>query len=147
MKNLWHFTHWNPTDIQTQSHLTRLAEQEALELAKKQSEEHYREETHRKWLEYDDLVQEQWKIKQEKLAKIQEAQEQEKSRIRIEFEANKERLRLLKEEKIRLAEEKAEQHKRLADAIDRYINGNGNLPDELKVNAESNPGKPMCPFF
>lgn len=118
-----------------------------MQLAQEQSEEYLREETHRKWQEYDNLVQEQWKIKQEKLAKIAEAQEQERLRIRAEFDANKERLRKLKEEKLRLAEEKLEQHKRLADAIDRYINGSGDLPDELKINAESNPGKAMCPFF
>lgn len=128
-------------------YLTWLAQQEALQLAQEQSEQHSREETNRKWQEYDKLVQERWKVKQEKLAKIQEAQEQEKLRIRAEFEANKERLRKLKEEKIRLAEEKLEQHKRLADAIDRYINGTGDLPDELKENAESNPGKATCPFF
>lgn len=129
------------------SYLTWLAEQQTLELVRQQSDEHLRQETHRKWQEYDKLVQEEWRIKQEKLAKIQEAQEEEKCRIRAEFEANKERLRKLKEEKERLAEEKLEQHKRLADAIDRYIVGNGSLPDELKVNAESNPGKPTCPFF
>ncbi|KAG4065396.1 hypothetical protein HA402_002794 [Bradysia odoriphaga] len=134
-------------DKTTPSYRTWLAEQEALELAKEESAEHLRQETHRKWLEYDNLVQEQWKIKQEKLAKIQEAQEQEKLRIRAEFEANRERLRKLKEEKIRLAEEKIEEEKRLAAAIDIYINGSGNLPVELNVNAESNPGKPMCPFF
>lgn len=118
-----------------------------MELAQAQTEEHFREETHREWQEYDKLVQDRWKIKQEKLAKIHEAQEQERLRIRAEFEANKERLRKLKEEKIRLAEEKVEQHQRLADAIDRYISGNGSLPDELNVSAESNPGKAMCPFF
>lgn len=118
-----------------------------MQLAQEQSAEYLREETHRKWQEYDNLVQEQWKIKQQKLAKIAEAQEQERLRIRAEFDANKERLRKLKEEKLRLAEEKLEQHKRLADAIDRYINGSGDLPDELKIIAESNPGKAMCPFF
>lgn len=131
----------NPT------YVTWLAEQEALELVREQSEEHLRQETDRKWQEYDKLVQERWNIKQEKLAKIHEAQEQEKLRIRVEFEANKERLRKLKEEKIRLAEERLEQHKRLAEAIDRYISGGGSCPDELKVNAESNPGKAVCPFF
>lgn len=129
------------------SYLTWLGEQQALELIREQSDEYLREETHRKWQEYDILVQETWRIKQEKLAKIQEAQEQEKLRIRAEFEANKERLRILKEEKIRLAEEKLERHKRLGEAIDRYISGNGSLPDDFKANAESNPGKAICPFF
>lgn len=118
-----------------------------MQLAQEQLEEHLRQETHRKWQDYDNLVQERWIIKQEKLARVEEAQEQEKIRIRAEYEANKERLRKLKEEKLRLAEEKLEQHKRLADAIDRYISGSGGLPDELKVYAESNPGKGMCPFF
>ncbi|KAJ6633726.1 U2 small nuclear ribonucleoprotein auxiliary factor 35 kDa subunit-related protein 1, partial [Pseudolycoriella hygida] len=121
--------------------------EEALALVREQTEAFLREETDRKWQEYDKLEQDRWKLKLEKLAKLQEAQEQEKLRIRGEFEANRERLKKLKEEKIRLAEEKLEQHRRLSEAIDAYIQGSSNVPDELKVNAESNPGKPMCPFF
>lgn len=137
----------NSLNMKNPTYLAWLAEQEALELVREQQEEHLRSETHRQWQEYDKLVQEKWKVKQEKLARIQEAQEQERIRIRAEFEANKERQRKLKEEKIRLEEEKLEQQKRLAEAIDRYISGMGDLPEELKVNAESNPGKAICPFF
>lgn len=128
------------------SSLTYLSSQN-LGLAKQQTEEFLRKEVNEKWLEYDRLTMELWKKKQEKLAKIQEVQEKEKLRIRAEYEANRERLRKLKEEKIRLAEEKLEQHKRLADAIEKYINEDGPVPDELTENANSNPGKEMCPFF
>lgn len=129
------------------SYINWLAEQRALELLREELEDHLRNETQKQWQEYDHLVQQRWQIQQEKLAKIEEAKQREKLRICAEFEANKERLRLLKEEKIRLAEEKLKQHEKLSLAIDRYISGAGDLPVELNVIAESNPGKAMCPFF
>lgn len=45
------------------------------------------------------------------------------------------------------AAENQRQHLILKQKIDDYILGNAGLPDELTGTADTNPGKPLCPFF
>lgn len=131
----------NPT------YLTHLAEQRALELFKLQEEEEQQLEGNEKWLRRELIAQKNFRDLKKKLDEIEAGKELERLKIKQEFDKEQKRLQKLKEEKIRLAEEAKRKHEELLYKIQVYINQNGELPDEMKIPAETNPGKPICQFF
>lgn len=131
----------NPT------YLTYLAEQRALELFKLQELEEQQLENNEKWLRAELISQKNFRELKRKLDEIEAGKELERLKIKQEYDKEQQRLQNIKDEKIRLAEEAKRKHEELLYKIQVYINHDGELPDEMKIPAETNPGKPICPFF
>lgn len=86
-------------------------------------------------------------MQQRKLQEIREERERQNEKIRAEWEREQEKLRELKLRKEREAEEVRKRQELLQQQIDDYIENGGALPEELKEFDETNPSKPLCPFF
>lgn len=53
----------------------------------------------------------------------------------------------MRQERLRVAEEKQRQHELLIQKIDEYIRGVGPQPEELKTPVDLHPSKELCSFF
>lgn len=73
--------------------------------------------------------------------------EKQNEKIRLEWEAEQKKLNELKLEKEREAEEESKRQEMIKEQINNYIEKGGEFPDELKAFDDSNPSKPLCPFF
>lgn len=127
---------------------TWLYEQQLLDKFAKEEEERVANEAKLKWEAEERLAQERWRQKQE-LAK-QEAEVREKQQALIREEWEKEQKQKLKEEEKKKLEEerKKEEMDRILAEMDLFISGElRELPSELNVSTETQPGKEICPFF
>lgn len=102
---------------------------------------------HNKWLESEIQIEQKWKEQQLKIEEQTRKAEEERRRIQNEFEAQQKRIEQAIEEKKRLLEEQREREIDLDRRIQAFIDGVDEMPPELLVEAETNPGKGLCPFF
>ncbi|KAK9870892.1 hypothetical protein WA026_009848 [Henosepilachna vigintioctopunctata] len=105
------------------------------------------DEQEAKWLETEKIAQRQWKELQLKIVEIRKERDRQNARIKEEWEQEKKRMKDLEESKKKEIEEKARQQEQLKNQIDSFIANGGQIPDQLNVIFESNPGKTTCPFF
>lgn len=125
----------------------KLAEERALELVQLHNIEQMNEIEQEKWIESELRVERQWQIQKRKLEEQAKKKEEERQRIQAEFEAEQRRIEQIKEEKQRRIEEEKQRHIDLEMRIQAYIDGIGDQPPELLVDAETNPGKELCQYF
>lgn len=102
---------------------------------------------HNKWLESEIEIEQKWKERQLKIEEQAKKAEEERRRIQNEFEAQQKRIEEALEEKKRLLEEQREREMDLQQRIQAFIDGVDEMPSELLVEAETNPGKTLCPYF
>ncbi|XP_026481061.1 U2 small nuclear ribonucleoprotein auxiliary factor 35 kDa subunit-related protein 2-like [Ctenocephalides felis] len=122
-------------------------EQKALELFKKQEEERIRDEEHKKWLENELEAQKKWKESQEKLKAARELKEKQQQLIKKEWEEQQKKIEEERERKAKIQKEQEERYRILMQKIEDFIKDGGKIPDELKTPKDTNPSKPLCPFF
>lgn len=123
------------------------ANHRALELIELDNIRQMNEIEHNKWLESEMKIERRWKEYQLKIEEQTKKAEEERRRIKDEFEAQQKRVEKALEEKKRLLEEQREREIDLECRIQAFIDGIDEMPPELLVEAETNPGKGLCPFF
>lgn len=102
---------------------------------------------HEKWLESEMKIEKEWQIQKQRLEEQAKKKEAERRRIQEEFQAEQKRIAQMKEEKSRLIEEEKRRQIELENRILEFTLGIGEMPAELMVEAETNPGKELCSFF
>lgn len=124
-----------------------MAEERALELVQLQNIEQMNEIENEKWIESELRIEREWQVKKRKLEEQAKKKEEERQRIQAEFEAEQRRLAQAKEDKERRIEEERQRQIDLELRIQIYIEGLGDQPPELLVDAETNPSKELCQYF
>ena len=124
-----------------------MAEERALELILLRNIELMNDIEHEKWIKSEWRIEREWQIQKRKLEEQAKKKEEERQRIQAEFEAEQNRITEAKEEKERRIEEENQRKIDLEMRIEAYVQGVGDQPPELLVNAETNPGKGLCQYF
>lgn len=132
---------------QSPTYQAREANERALELIELDNMRQANEIEHDKWLESEIQIERTWKEKQLKIEEQTKKAEEERRRIQDEFQAQQKRIEQAIEQKNRLLEEQREREIDLQRRIQAFIDGVDEMPPELLVEAETNPGKGLCPFF
>lgn len=133
---------------QKPDYLTRLADQQALELCRLEEERRISEENNKAWLEREQVAQFEFqKLKKKRDEEELKAQEQ-RDKIKREFEEAELRKKLIKEQKRKKEEEILRSHQMKLEEIRNYISGV--LPDPpqslLGLN-ETKPSVDECQYF
>lgn len=134
-------------NAESPSYQIKLAEERALELIQLQNIERMNEIENEKWIESECRIEKEWQIQKRKLEDQAKKKEEERQRIQAEFEAEQKRIAQAKEEKERRIEEEKERQIDLEMRIQAFIVGIGDLPPEMTVDANTNPGKELCQYF
>ncbi|KAF5277691.1 hypothetical protein FQR65_LT03671 [Abscondita terminalis] len=129
------------------TYLKWLDEQKQLEQFEKEEEARIAVEKEAEWLEAERKAQEQWLVLQEKLSLARQERARQVARIKEEWEREQKKLKELKEKKEREIEEKLKQQENLQERINNFVEHGGDVPTDLIANFETNPTKPICPFF
>uniref|UniRef100_A0A023F5C1 Putative u2 snrnp splicing factor small subunit n=1 Tax=Triatoma infestans TaxID=30076 RepID=A0A023F5C1_TRIIF len=125
-----------------------LKEQQELEEFAEEEEKRVREEREKKWIEDEKLAQEKWKTEQEIIKKAVLKRARQEKLIREEWEREQKKMEEEKEKKWLEEENSKKKREMLIAQIDEYMKGEReDLPEELTVASETQPGKPVCPFF
>ncbi|CAG2056152.1 unnamed protein product [Timema podura] len=122
-------------------------EQQVLEEFEREEEERLNWERNVQWARDEEVAQRQWRERQAKLALAREENTKQELRIREEWELEQNKLRVAEEIESKKKEEKQRQQDELLKQIDDFINKGKDLPLSLTVTNETNPNKPLCPFF
>lgn len=104
-------------------------------------------EQHQKWLKAEEEAQKRWQELQRKLTAAREERARQNAKIRLEWEQEQNRLKEIQEQKRKELEERRKQQVKRYEEISNFIENGGDTPEHLKEQFESNPGKPICPFF
>lgn len=99
------------------------------------------------WRQVENEAQKQWQILQKKLQDIRAEREKQNEKIKQEWEREQQKLKELKLKKEQEAEAARQRQELLQQQINDYIEKGGDIPEELKAFDETNPSKPLCPFF
>lgn len=132
---------------QSPSYQANLEEQRAAEEFQQQEEARLAAEREAEWQRVEEEAQRQWRLLQEKLATIRAEKEKQNERIRQEWEREQQKLKELKLKKEQEIEEAKKRQELLQQQINDYVESGGEIPEELAVFDETNPMKPICPFF
>ncbi|XP_049784667.1 U2 small nuclear ribonucleoprotein auxiliary factor 35 kDa subunit-related protein 2 [Schistocerca cancellata] len=123
------------------------ASQEELEKFQEEEEARLHQERHKTWEEDEAMAQKLWQERQEHLARVKKEKEQQELLIRQEWEEQQRKEREAEEAERKLKEEKQRKQDELLKQIDDFINKGGDMPQAINVSTETNPDKPLCPFF
>lgn len=132
---------------QSPSYLEWLERQRKAEEFQEQEEARLAAEREAEWLRIEAVAQKQWQELQIKVEQIRQEREKQNEIIRLEWEREQKRLEEIKLQKEKEAEEKRKQEERFREEINNFIKNGGEVPEQLKESFDSNPGKPLCPFF
>lgn len=124
-----------------------MAEERALELAELEAIKQQNEIENEKWIESELKIEAEWRVHLRKLEAKKKVEEAEQQRKQAEFETREKRRAQAEEKKKRRIEEEIRFHEELQFKINEFLIGDGDLPIELKSNADTNPGNPLCQFF
>lgn len=122
-------------------------EQEKAELFQQQEEERLAKQREDQWRKTEEEAQRQWQELQAKLAHVRQERYKQEERIREEWKREQEKIKQAKEKAKQLQEENERKLDEAKRKIDEYITNGGHFPEELDTTLETNPGKPVCPFF
>lgn len=122
-------------------------EQRKAEEFQQEEEARLAAEREAEWLRVEEEAQKQWRELQKRLESIRQEREKQNEAIRLEWELAQQRLKEKKLEKERKEEEERKKQEKLIEQIDEFVKHGGKIPRELRGNIETNPGKPVCPFF
>ncbi|XP_071454247.1 U2 small nuclear ribonucleoprotein auxiliary factor 35 kDa subunit-related protein 2-like [Hetaerina americana] len=122
-------------------------EQEALEQFREEEEARLSEERNRQWLLAEVEAQISWRSHQEKARKAKKEREEIELRIRLEWEEEQKKQELIELEKKKEQEEKLQKQEELLKQIIDFVDKGGERPSFANDVNETNPNKPLCPFF
>jgi U2 small nuclear ribonucleoprotein auxiliary factor 35 kDa subunit-related protein len=124
-----------------------LANTKFSELVAEEEVERTQEENNKKWLEREAEAQKIFNELKRKKEQIEKNQELERARIKAEFDAEKKKRQDLAAAKRQALEQEQKQIKLLLHKLNDYVAGIGEIPEEMTVTAQTNPGRDICPFF
>ncbi|XP_063232849.1 U2 small nuclear ribonucleoprotein auxiliary factor 35 kDa subunit-related protein 2 isoform X2 [Bacillus rossius redtenbacheri] len=124
-----------------------LCEQEALEQFEREEGARLQRERHAQWERDEELAQQAWAERQEKMTKARQERATQEQKIREIWEEEQKKLKEAEDEKNKKKEEKQQAQEELMKHIDDFINNGKQLPPSLTLTKETNPDKPVCPFF
>lgn len=125
----------------------KLEEQRIAEEFQEQEEARLAAEREAEWRRVEEEAQKQWRLLQERLQAIRAEREKQNEKIKQEWEKEQRKLEELKLKKEQELEEARKRQELLQQQINDYVEKGGDIPEELKVFDETNPSKPLCPFF
>lgn len=125
----------------------KLAEDHALELAELETIKLQNEIENEKWIESELEIERRWRQHMRRIEEQKRVEETKRQRQHAEFEAQKKRKLQIEQERKRLADEERQFQSELKRKIDEFLKSDGPVPSELRINAETNPGRPVCQFF
>lgn len=99
------------------------------------------------WRKVEEEAQKHWQSIRKKVLTEKRERVRQNEKIKLEWEKEQKRQKELKEQKERKLEEELRQRERLNENINDFIAYGGNIPECLKTKSETNPCKPLCPFF
>lgn len=130
------------------SYLARLADEEALEICRRDEERKISEENNKAWLEREQVAQFEFAKKQKKRIEAEMKIQEEKDKIRREFEEAEKKRQLVKEQKRLVEEEIRRNHEIKLLEIRSFIEGNLlDVPESLLGTTETNPSAELCQYF
>ncbi|KAI4465509.1 u2 snrnp auxiliary factor small subunit [Holotrichia oblita] len=129
------------------SYLLWAEEQRLLEEHQQVEEDRIAKEAHLRWVEVEQKAQEEWQILQVKLKLIREECARHQALIKAEWEREQRKLKEVEEKKLKEEEEKLKQQLLLKEQLEDFIERGGHIPKQLQKVLETNPNKPICPFF
>ncbi|CAH0556452.1 unnamed protein product [Brassicogethes aeneus] len=112
-----------------------------------EEENRIRREQEDNWCRIEVEAQRQWRALQVKLAEAREERAKQNAKIKLEWEQEQKKLQELKEQKEKELLEKKKLQEQQTKEIDDFLISGGETPEHLKVTLETNPNKPICPFF
>ncbi|XP_046401876.1 U2 small nuclear ribonucleoprotein auxiliary factor 35 kDa subunit-related protein 1 [Ischnura elegans] len=122
-------------------------DQEALEQFREEEEARLSEERNREWLLAEVKAQQLWQIRQDRAEKARKEREETEMRIRKEWEEEQKKQELIELEKKKEQEEKLRKQEELMKQIVDFVEKGGERPSFANDVNETNPNKPLCPFF
>ncbi|XP_044748141.1 U2 small nuclear ribonucleoprotein auxiliary factor 35 kDa subunit-related protein 1 [Coccinella septempunctata] len=129
------------------SYRVRLENEEKAELLQLQEEKRIHDEQEANWLEREKIAQKEWRELQNKLELLKKERAIQNARIREEWEQEKKKLKEAEDAKKREIEEELKRQEKLQEEINHFIEFGGSIPEHLKIDLQTNPGKIVCPFF
>lgn len=78
---------------------------------------------------------------------VREESARQQTLIKAEWEKEQRKLKELEEKKLKEEEEKLKQQLLLQEQLENFIEKGGHIPKELQKILETNPNKPVCPFY
>lgn len=132
---------------QSPTYKARLAEDLALELAKLETIKLQNEIENKKWIDSELEIERRWQQHLRKIEERKRIEETERQRQHDELETQVKRKLQIEQERKRQADEERQFQYELKRKIDEFLNSYGSVPSELRTNAETNPGRPVCQFF
>lgn len=132
---------------QSPSYQIKEAQEKALELVQLENIKRMNEIEHQKWIESEIQVELRWKEQRLRIEEHTKRVEVERRRIQEEFESEQKRVDQAIEQKRRLIEEQRQREIDLENRIQAYLDDAIEMPAELMVEAETNPGKELCTYF
>lgn len=127
--------------------LTELAKKKLLEEYELELEEKKREEDHAKWIKAEEEAQKLWREQERLRSLAKEERLKEQERIRQEWEAEQKKKQKQKEELEKIKKKEEERKEMVIQRIDDFILHGGEVPSELQIIRETNPGREGCSFF
>lgn len=124
-----------------------VSEQYALELFEREEEARQELIRHTQWLKNEEIAQQQFIQRQERLKLAREERIKQDKLIRKEWEAEQAKLKIIAEEKQKVEDEKKRKQDELMQQIDDFIRKGGELPQSVNISTETNPDRDPCPFF
>lgn len=133
--------------IESPTYKAKLAEDHALELAELETIKQQNEIENAKWIDSELETERRWHQHMRRIEEQKRLEEAERQRQHAELEAQEKRKLQIEQERKRRADEERQFQYELKFRIDEFLKSDGPVPSELRTNAETNPGRPVCQFF
>uniref|UniRef100_A0A1B6LRP1 C3H1-type domain-containing protein n=1 Tax=Graphocephala atropunctata TaxID=36148 RepID=A0A1B6LRP1_9HEMI len=126
---------------------TWLEEQALLEEFNAAEEKRLAMERQKQWETQDEAALLRWREQQSRLAQAKAEKFKREIMIKEEWEREQRKLQEAEEVRKKMEDEKKRKQAELLTQIDAFIEGRAELPDEVNVSTQTQPGQPECPFF
>lgn len=125
----------------------KLKTEQNAERLRLQNEQKIHDELEAKWLETEQNAQKEWRELQKKIKDLRNERAIQNVKIKREWEQDKKRLRETEEAKRKETEEEIKRQELIQREINEFIEFGGRIPEHIKIDFQTNPGKSICPFF
>ncbi|KAG8320032.1 hypothetical protein J6590_078034 [Homalodisca vitripennis] len=124
-----------------------LEEQALLEEFNAAEERRLAMERQKRWETEEEAALLRWREQQSRLAQAKAEKFKREIMIKEEWEREQRKLQEAEEVRKKMEDEKKRKQAELLAQIDAFIDGRADLPDEVNVSTQTQPGHPDCPFF
>ncbi|XP_057653410.1 U2 small nuclear ribonucleoprotein auxiliary factor 35 kDa subunit-related protein 2 [Diorhabda carinulata] len=133
--------------LSSPSYQLLLAEKNEAEKQQKFEEDKLQQEKEREWLRIEEEAQKQFQELQKKLAIAREERAKQNEKIILEWKEEQKRRDEQKKQEEEKLQQQIKQQELLNIKVEEFLEYGGDTPEHLKTTWETNPNKPLCPFF